>query len=326
MFIDCARVSKEEQNLDLQHDALRASGCKRIFDDKASGARTERPSLNCALENLRDRDTLAAWRLDRLGRSLKDLIARAKELKDMGTGPKNLQGSINTTSSGGHLIFHLFGSLAPNGRGLRRQPVHAPPFAEGLSSAEGVETSGPEKCVQHPGAGPGLALRDHPGPEDQDEQQVGAAPFDQPGHQACRGARRPDAEHVLSPPGLLKRSTVNRWLRDWGFDHFRMARAAPATRFETRHSNACWLRPKEMECWKLTVQGSRRVDLSCLMASASKPAAFQFRPAPDRGVCPIFRRPRACSILGPTSMCRTIEGWLQGLTHCLNLKSAPKGM
>lgn len=86
MLIGCARVSKEEQNLDLQHDALRAAGCERIFDDKASGARTEWPGLNHALEQLRDGDTLVVWRLDRLGRSLKDLIARAEGLKEMGVG------------------------------------------------------------------------------------------------------------------------------------------------------------------------------------------------------------------------------------------------
>ena len=87
-------------------------GCERIFDDKASGARTERPGLNRALEQLRDGDTLVVRRLDRLRRSLKDLIARAEELKEMGAGLKSLRESIDTTSSGGQLIFHLFGSLA----------------------------------------------------------------------------------------------------------------------------------------------------------------------------------------------------------------------
>ena len=112
MLIGYARVSKEEQNLDLRHDAQRAAGCEQIFDDKASGARTERPGLNHALEKLRDGDTLVVWRLDRLGRSLKDLIARAEGPKEMGVGLKSIQESVDTTSSGGQLIFHLFGSLA----------------------------------------------------------------------------------------------------------------------------------------------------------------------------------------------------------------------
>ena len=125
MLIGCARVSKEEQNLDLQHDALRAAGCERIFDDKASGARTERPGLNRALEQLRDGDTPVVWRLDRLGRSLKDLIARAEELKETGAGLKSLQESIDTTPSGGQLIFHLFGSLAEFERNLIRERTQA---------------------------------------------------------------------------------------------------------------------------------------------------------------------------------------------------------
>ena len=118
MLIGYARVSKEEQNLDPLLDALRAAGCERIFDDKASGATAERPGLNRALEQLRDGDTLVVWRLDRLGRSLKDIIACAEELKETGAGLKSLQESIDTTSSGGQLIFHLFGSLAEFERNL----------------------------------------------------------------------------------------------------------------------------------------------------------------------------------------------------------------
>src|SRR6056297_1837166 len=109
MLIGYARVSTEDQSLALQHDALRAAGCERIFDDKISGAKSERPGLIKALEQLRGGDTLVVWRLDRMGRSLKDLIARAEELKEMGVGLKSLQESIDTTSSGGQLIFHMFG-------------------------------------------------------------------------------------------------------------------------------------------------------------------------------------------------------------------------
>ena len=125
MLIGYARVSKGEQNLDLQHDALSAAGCERIFDDRASGARTERPGLTRALEQIRDGDTLVVWRLDRLGRSLRDLISRAEELKEMGAGLKSLQESIDTTSSGGQLVFHLFGSLAEFERDLIRERTQA---------------------------------------------------------------------------------------------------------------------------------------------------------------------------------------------------------
>lgn len=97
---------------------MRAAGCERIFDAKVSGAKNERLGLTKALEQLRDGDTLVVWRLDRMGRSLKDLIARAEELKQMGVGLKSLQESIDTTSSSGQLIFHMFGALAEFERNL----------------------------------------------------------------------------------------------------------------------------------------------------------------------------------------------------------------
>ncbi len=130
MQIGYARVSTEDQSLSLQHDALKASGCERVFDDHVSGAEAERPGLDKALGHLREGDTLVVWRLDRLGRSLKDLIIRAEKLKKMGVGLKSLQESIDTTSSGGQLIFHMFGALAEFERSLIRERTHA-----GLSSA-----------------------------------------------------------------------------------------------------------------------------------------------------------------------------------------------
>jgi DNA invertase Pin-like site-specific DNA recombinase len=112
MLIGYARVSTDDQNLDLQRDALAAAGCERIFEDHAGGAVADRPGLKTALEQARAGDTLVVWRLDRLGRSLKDLIARAEALQDDGVGLKSLQEAIDTTSSGGQLIFHIFGALA----------------------------------------------------------------------------------------------------------------------------------------------------------------------------------------------------------------------
>ena len=122
MFIGYARVSTEDQSLALQHDALRAAGCERIFDDKVSGAKSGRPGLIKALEQLRDGDTLVVWRLDRMGRSLKDLIARAEELKKKGVGLKSLQESIDTHRA---VVIHLFGALAEFERNLIRERTQA---------------------------------------------------------------------------------------------------------------------------------------------------------------------------------------------------------
>ena len=142
MLIGYARVSTEDQNLALQHDALCAAGCDRIFDDKVSGVKSERPGLAKALGQLRDGDTLVVWRLDRMGRSLKDLIARTEELKEMGVGLKSLQESIDTTSSGGQMIFHMFGALAEFKRNLIRERTQA-----GLKAARARGHKGGRKKV-----------------------------------------------------------------------------------------------------------------------------------------------------------------------------------
>lgn len=130
MLIGYARVSTDDQTLDLQRDALRAAGCERVFEDQASGAKADRPGLKRTLEEVRRGDTLVVWRLDRLGRSLKDLITRAEELREQGVGLKSLQESIDTDSSGGQLIFHIFGALAQFERQLIRERTQA-----GLSAA-----------------------------------------------------------------------------------------------------------------------------------------------------------------------------------------------
>ena len=142
MQIGYARVSTEDQSLASQHEALWGAGCERIFDDKVSGAKAERPGLDKALEQLRDGDTLVVWRLDRLGRSLKDLIARAEELKEMGVGLKSLHECIDTTSSSGQLIFHLFGALAEFERDLIRERTQA-----GLKAARARGRKGGRKKV-----------------------------------------------------------------------------------------------------------------------------------------------------------------------------------
>jgi DNA invertase Pin-like site-specific DNA recombinase len=125
MLIGYARVSTDDQKLNLQQDALRAAGCEKIFEDYISGAKAARPGLNAALEMTRSGDTLVVWRLDRLGRSLKDLIQLTETLKERGIGLNSLQEVINTTSSSGQLVFHLFGALAEFERNLIRERTQA---------------------------------------------------------------------------------------------------------------------------------------------------------------------------------------------------------
>jgi len=107
-----ARVSTAEQTAALQQDALRAAGCQRIWSDTASGTRTDRPQLAAVFDQLRAGDTLVVWRLDRLGRSLPHLIETIGELQARGVGFKSVQESIDTTTPGGRLVFHVFGALA----------------------------------------------------------------------------------------------------------------------------------------------------------------------------------------------------------------------
>lgn len=121
MLIGYARVSTLEQNVNPQIDELKKAGCEKIFRDKASGAKTERPGLNEALDFLRKGDSLVVWRLDRLGRSLKHLIETVGLLEDRGIGFRSLQESIDTMTSGGRLIFHIFGALAEFERNLIRE-------------------------------------------------------------------------------------------------------------------------------------------------------------------------------------------------------------
>ena len=112
MLIGYARVSTHEQTLNLQRDALQKAECSKIFTDVISGAKTERIGLDEALNYVRKGDTLVVWRLDRLGRSLPHLITTMTGLEERGIGFKSLTESIDTTTSGGKLIFHIFGALA----------------------------------------------------------------------------------------------------------------------------------------------------------------------------------------------------------------------
>lgn len=123
--IGYARVSTAEQEMALQLDALRAAGCDRIFEDRASGAKTDRPGLAQALAFVRDGDVLVTWKLDRLARSLTHLIETVNQLEERGAGLQSLTEAIDTTTQGGRLIFHVFGALAQFERDLIREHTRA---------------------------------------------------------------------------------------------------------------------------------------------------------------------------------------------------------
>jgi DNA invertase Pin-like site-specific DNA recombinase len=125
MLIGYARVSTHDQTLNLQLDSLKKAGCSRIFEDHISGTKEERIGLTDAISHLRAGDTLVVWRLDRLGRSLRHLIDTITELEKRGIGFKSLQENIDTTSSGGKLIFHIFASLAEFERDVIRERTQA---------------------------------------------------------------------------------------------------------------------------------------------------------------------------------------------------------
>lgn len=136
MLIGYARVSTDDQTFALQEDALKKAGCKRIFYDKMSGAKAKRPGLEEALDYLRDNeDVLVVWRLDRLGRSLPHLIEMMSRLEERGIGFQSLQESIDTTTSGGRLIFHIFGALAEFERNLIRERTRPGPGARKAAAA-----------------------------------------------------------------------------------------------------------------------------------------------------------------------------------------------
>ncbi len=125
MIFGYARVSTDDQHLDLQLDALKAGGCEKIFSEKQSGAKTDRAELGRLLEQLRPGDTLVVWKLDRLGRSLQHLVETINKLDAQGIVFRSLQESIDTGSATGKLIFHIFASLAEFERGLIRERTNA---------------------------------------------------------------------------------------------------------------------------------------------------------------------------------------------------------
>lgn len=125
MLIGYARVSTQEQDPSLQLDALAAAGCSKIFTEKASGAQRDRPQLQAALEYMRPGDTLVVWKLDRLARSLKQLIETVESLEGQGIGFKSITENIDTTTSSGKLVFHIFAALAEFERSIIKDRTQA---------------------------------------------------------------------------------------------------------------------------------------------------------------------------------------------------------
>lgn len=121
MNIGYARTSTTDQNTNLQIDALNNSGCKKIFQEQASGAKRDRPQLKLALEYAREGDTIIVWKLDRLARSIKQLIVTIENLEERKIGFRSLTENIDTTTNGGKLIFHIFAALAEFERGIIKE-------------------------------------------------------------------------------------------------------------------------------------------------------------------------------------------------------------
>ena len=125
MLVGYARISTQDQNPALQLDALTAAGCEKVFTEKASGAQRDRPELAAALSYMRSGDSLVVWKLDRLARSLPQLIETVATLEDQGIGFRSLTEAIDTTTAGGKLVFHIFGALAEFERSVIRERTRA---------------------------------------------------------------------------------------------------------------------------------------------------------------------------------------------------------
>ena len=142
-LIGYARVSTQDQKPELQLDTLHVAGCARVVEDRGvSGAKAGRPGLAQALAHVREGDTLVIWKLDRLGRSLAHLIETVNDLERRGVGLRSLTEQIDTTTSGGRLIFHVFGALGQFERDLVRERTRA-----GLTAAAARGRKGGRKPV-----------------------------------------------------------------------------------------------------------------------------------------------------------------------------------
>lgn len=140
MIVGYARVSTQDQSLELQLDALNAAGCEDIFQEKFTGKSKDRPQLTACLRAVRKGDVLVVWKLDRLARSLKDLVELITELESREVGFRSLTEAIDTTTAGGKLVFHIFGALAEFEHNLIRERTMA-----GLAAARARGRKGGRK-------------------------------------------------------------------------------------------------------------------------------------------------------------------------------------
>lgn len=145
MLIGYARVSTRDQNPAVQTDALNAAGCERIFTETASGAQRDRPELTAALDYLRAGDTLVVWKLDRLARSVRQLVETAEDLRQREIGLKILTQQIDTTTAGGRLFFHIISAMAEFERELTLERTQA-----GLATARALGRRGGRKPALGP--------------------------------------------------------------------------------------------------------------------------------------------------------------------------------
>jgi len=145
MIVGYARVSTQDQSLDLQNDALRTAGCEEIFSEKITGKQRERPELQNCFRMLRKGDVLVVWKLDRLARSLKDLVELITELEAKQVGFRSITEAIDTTTAGGKLVFHIFGALAEFEHNLIRERTLA-----GLAAARARGRKGGRKLSMRP--------------------------------------------------------------------------------------------------------------------------------------------------------------------------------
>ena len=156
MLVGYARVSTQDQNPDLQLDALKAAGCEKVFTEKASGGQRDRPELAAALSYMRPGDSLVVWKLDRLARSMPQLIDTVSTLEDQGIGFRSLTEAIDTTTAGGKLVFHIFGALAEFERSVIRERTRAGLKAardRGRKGGRPQESTGPRGPAREAQAG-----------------------------------------------------------------------------------------------------------------------------------------------------------------------------
>jgi DNA invertase Pin-like site-specific DNA recombinase len=149
MKIGYARVSTKEQDLSLQIDALEDVGCSRIYQEQITGSIKERPELQKMLEQLRDGDVIIIWKLDRLARSLKDLVSLVNEIQEKGAGLHSLNDHIDTSTPNGKLTFHLFAALAEFERDIIRERTNAGLAAARARGRKGGRPKGLSKKAKH---------------------------------------------------------------------------------------------------------------------------------------------------------------------------------